>query len=867
MTRTAAGVDYTVNVHVRAAATRTPNRLLPPRRPPRRAAGPGRDARLPDGRTRQPPSQYRAVNQPRLASVAIGIAAIVLAGAATRRVGRQDAAPRASDPESRTARVQDAVSFVARPFPPGDVRLLEGPFRDAMVRDQQYLLELDQDRLLHTFRTTAGLPSSAAPLGGWEAPDVELRGHSVGHYLSALALMYATTGEPRFKQRGDAMVAELAKVQAALPSKGYHEGYLSAFPESFIDRVEARERVWAPYYTLHKIMAGLLDMYRLAGSEQALDVVVKQAAWVRLRQDRLTPERQQAMLMTEFGGMNEVLANLYAVTGDAEHLRLARTFDHAFLFDPLARGEDTLDGLHANTQIPKVIGAAREYELTAERRYRDIATFFWERVALHRSYANGGHSNGEVFFPVEHFSRHLGADSSETCNTYNMLKLSRHLFSWTASARVMDFYERGLYNHILASQDPETGMMIYYCPLKPGAFRTYSTRDASFWCCVGTGLENHARHPESVYFHNDEALYVNLFMPSELTWREKGLVVTQRTRYPEDDTTRLLFEAPSPVRVVLKIRHPSWAGRGMSVTVNGAPVPVPGPAGSYATIDREWKTGDVVDARVPMTLRLEAMPDDPTVVAVLYGPILLAGDLGSAGLDAARRYGPSAPPLARVQTVEVPVFVATHERLLASIAPVSGSPLTFKSAGIGQPGDVTLVPLYKAHNIRYTAYWKVTPQEWGRRKADAAAAAATRSDVEILTIDRVDADSAESERGHEYRGEAVDRPEFEGRRGRQTQSGWFSYRLRVTPDAPVALLCAFRGGEGRRRAFEILVDGRRIASERPAYHPTELLDGRYPIPPDLTKGRTSITVRFQPAEGAATAEIYELRTLRHAAMR
>ncbi len=339
-------------------------------------------------------------------------------------------------------KVTSKVPLKAQGFDLGDVKLLDGPFRAAMLRDQKYLLSLDNDRMLHNFRVNAGLPSSAKPLGGWEAPDVELRGHSTGHLLTALALMYAGTGDARFKAKGDALVAELAKVQQALPSRGFNDGYLSAFPEELFDRVEKRQRVWAPYYTLHKILAGLLDMYRLAGNQQALDVLLKMTDWVKFRADRLTDEQQQAMLQTEFGGMNEVLANLYAVTGNPEHLRLARKFDHRRIFDPLARGEDQLNGLHANTQIPKAIGAAREYELTGEKRDHDIASFFWERVAEHRSFVIGGHSDDEGFFPIEQFSKHLGATSTETCNTYNMLKLSRHLFAWEPSARTMDFYER-----------------------------------------------------------------------------------------------------------------------------------------------------------------------------------------------------------------------------------------------------------------------------------------------------------------------------------------------------------------------------------------------------------------------------------------
>ena len=540
-----------------------------------------------------------------------------------------------------------AVPLLARPFPLTAVRLLDGPFKDAMVRDQASLLALDQDRLLHSFRLTAGLPTTATPFGGWEAPDVELRGHTAGHYLSAVALMYAATGDLRFKQRGDALVTALAAIQSALAARGFNPGYLSAFPEELIDRVEARTRVWAPYYTLHKMMAGLLDMHQLCGNQQALDVLLKQVAWVRLRMDRLTHTQQQAMLQTEFGGMNEVLASLYGVTGDPEHLRLARLFDHAVVFDPLARQEDTLDGLHANTQIPKVIGAAREYELTGEARYRDIATFFWDRVARHRSYANGGHSNGEIFFPVDQFAKHLGGESSETCNTYNMLKLTRHLFEWGPSADKMDFYERGLYNHILASQDPVTGGVIYYCPLKPGAWKSYSTSDRSFWCCVGTGLENHAKYADTIYFQADDALLVNLFIPSELTWKERGLVVRQTTTFPEEGRSRLAFTADRPVRLTLRVRHPSWVAAGFAITINGVRQPLQSTPGSYVSIVREWTTGDTVDVDLPMSLRQEPLPGTTDTVAIFYGPILLAGDLGVDGLDQAKRYGPSAPPLSK----------------------------------------------------------------------------------------------------------------------------------------------------------------------------------------------------------------------------
>jgi DUF1680 family protein len=760
--------------------------------------------------------------------------------------------------------VSEKVTFAARPFPLQDVRLLDGPFKAAMLRDQQYLLDLDPDRLLHNFRVNAGLPSTAQPLGGWEAPDVELRGHTVGHYMSALALMYAATGDARSKERGDLIVRELAKVQDALPSRGFNKGYLSAFPEEFIDRVEKRQRVWAPYYTLHKIMAGLLDMYQLAGNKQALEVLLKQADWVKFRMDRLTHEQQQSMLMTEFGGMNEVLANLYAVTGNPDHLKLAQAFDHEFLFGPLSRQQDTLNGLHANTQVPKAIGAAREYELTGDPKYREIATFFWDRVALHRSYANGGHSDGESFFPIEQFSHHLGAASSETCNTYNMLKLTRHLFSWQPSAQEMDFYERALYNHILASQDPATGMMIYYCPLKPGAWKSFSTPNDSFWCCVGTGMENHAKYPDTIYFNGGDALYVNLFIPSELQWKEKGLTVTQQTQYPAADTTRLSFSAAKPVALELKIREPFWAATGISVTVNGKTTKYPpAPKGEYVSIPGTWKTGDVVEVRIPMSLHVESMPDDPSVVAMLYGPVLLAGDLGKEGLDEVKRYGPSAPPVGRVRTPVIPAFVTSDRtKLLAQVKPVPGKPLTFRTSGLGQPNDVVLVPFYEVADFRYTVYWNTySPADWEKHKTELAAAESRRKAIESRTIDVVDISKPENEQAHALAHENSTQPFFEGRAGREVRNGWFSYQLKVSPDQAVTLVCTYRGSEGRRRIFDVLVDGEKIATETLAYHPTELLDIEYPIPQALTKGKDRVTVKFVPQENAGTGATFEVRTV------
>jgi len=766
------------------------------------------------------------------------------------------------------------VQIEARPFNLSDVRLLEGPFRDAMQRDLEYLLSLDPDRLLHTFRLNAGLSSSAQPYGGWEAPNCELRGHCLGHYLSACALMYASTSDEKLKARTEAIVAELAKCQDALARKGSNKGYLSAFPESFIERVETRKPVWAPWYTLHKIMAGLLDTHQLCGSHQALGILVKMAGWVKFRMDKLTTEQIQASLGTEFGGMNEVLANLYAATGDPAHLRAARCFDHKAVFDSLAQSEDRLNGLHANTQIPKMIGAAREYEMTGEARYRDIAQFFWRRVALARSYVIGGHSDGEHFFPVEQFPAHLSAETCETCNTYNMLKLTQRIFGWEPSAETMDFYERALYNHILASQDPRQGMFVYLMSLKPGHFKTYSTPDNSFWCCVGTGMENHAKYADAIYYHSDKALYVNLFIASELNWPELGLVLRQETRFPEEETTRLTLKCKQPVALALRIRYPSWVhtgdkpvlqGAGLGITVNGAKAEVQGKPGSYVTLEREWRDGDSVEIRLPLSLRMEMLPHDSGLVALLYGPLVLAGELGTEGLGNLSPYARGQTDQVGVPTPEVPVLLCEAKDALGKIEPVAGKPLTFRTKGLGKPRDVSLIPFYRLHYQRYSVYWRLfTAEQWEKKQAALAAAEAKRKELEARTVDTLQPGEQQTETGHKLKGERDSAGTFQNRKWRHAlDGGWFSYEMKVLPDQPLSLLCSYWGSDKGGRSFEILIDGEKIATQTLEDNkPTEFFDVEYPLPAALTKGKESVTAKFQALPGKTAGGVFGCKILR-----
>ena len=601
---------------------------------------------------------------------------------------------------------EQLVQPVARPFALRQVRLLPGPFHQAQERDRQYILRLDPERLLHNFRVTAGLQSSAEPLGGWEKPEHELRGHSVGHYLSALGLMFASTGDTALKQRADYLVAELAKCQNAMPARGFDAGFLSAYPEEFFDRLETGKRVWAPYYTLHKIMAGLLEVHVQCGNQQALEVANRMAAWVKFRVDRLPPEQMQKVLTAEHGGMHEVCANLFAFSHHPDHQKMAQAFRHAAVLDPLARGEDNLNKLHANSQIPKAIGAAREFELTGEKRSHDIATFFWRRVVGSRSWVIGGHGDNEHFFPVEQTARHLSTTTAETCNTYNMLKLTRHLFAWEPAGATMDFYERALYNHILASQDPENGMTTYFAALKPGHFKVYSTPLESFWCCLGTGMESHAKYGDSIYFHSADALWINLFIPSELSWKERGMTVRQETKFPEQETTTLTLTCKEPTQLALKIRAPKWAAESAIVFVNGSRQIVSSQNG-YFTLERLWKSGDKIEVKLPMSLQLEHLPDDPKMVTVLYGPIVLAAELGTEDLPPDGQQARDHNEYNRMPGPPPPVVIGKSDDMIANIRRVAGKPLNFTTDAFGLAKEVSLIPFHRVHHQRHAVYWRV----------------------------------------------------------------------------------------------------------------------------------------------------------------
>ena len=592
---------------------------------------------------------------------------------------------------------REKVARKVRPFPLQQVRLREGPCKAAMEADRRYLHSLPPDRLLHTFRVNAGIASSAQPLGGWEAPDCELRGHYAGgHYLSACALMYASSGDEDLRATANTVVAELGKCQKALRG-----GYLSAFPVEFFDRLRNREKVWAPFYTIHKIMAGALDMHVYCGNEQALEIAEKMAGWVNGFTQPLSYNHMQRTLGTEFGGMGEVLSNLYAVTGKEQYLEIAQRFDKKQFFDPLAEHRDELKGLHVNTHIPQVIAAARCYELTGDRRYRDIAAYFWDEVVSERSYCTGGTSNGETWnTDPGKLSTELSASSTECCCAYNMMKLTRHLFGWTADARLMDYYERTLFNHRLGTINPEDGTMMYYLPLVSGYWKTFGKPFDSLWCCTGTGSEEYAKLTDTIYFHDDDSVYVNLFVASELEWPEKGIRLRQETGFPEQQASTLTITAKNPVTVAIHVRIPYWV-QGGSVKINGAALPAFASPSSYLSLRRTWKTGDTIELSLPMGLHIDRMPDDETIQAVMYGPLVLAGRF-----DAVTRemlYGDFEPK--KNAEEKVPDIVADSNQPTAWIEPDPKQALTFKAVGQSQP--ITMLPLYQVIRERYAVYWKV----------------------------------------------------------------------------------------------------------------------------------------------------------------
>jgi len=590
--------------------------------------------------------------------------------------------------------------LVAEPFSLSEVTLTPSKFTENRDRMLSYLESVNDDSMLYVFRDAAGLDTTGTyPLGGWDAPDVKLRGHTTGHYMTALAQAYAETKNEKFKQKLDYIVDELAKCQEALPSQDNgmggknSEGYLAGYPEkqfilleSFATYGTGEDQVWAPYYTNHKIMAGLLDAYKLAGNEKALEIAKKMGDWVYGRLSKCTREQLDRMwsiyIAGEFGGMNEIMAELYRISGKKEYIEAAKFFDNTPLFNACAAGEDILADMHANQHIPQITGCLRIYEQTNEKFYYDVAENFWDMVVNHRQYCNGGTGEKERFKGRDEIAKHLEGYEAETCATYNMLKLTRNLFFHAPDAKYMDYYERGLYNGILPSLlTVRSGNNVtYFTPLAPGSRKEFGN---GYTCCAGTGMENHTKYQDSIYFRtrDNSALYVNLYIPSVLNWEEKGFKMRLETNWPSQQSSKFIIEKGG--RLDINFRVPYWAESGFTIEINGKVQEMDALSGSYVTVGRRWKEGDEIVVSYPYSLRLERTPDDSTVGALFYGPILLVGK------DR------------RSDFIELKL---NTEDLSQSIKTLDEETLTFEA------GSVTLVPMYTAYNFRYHAYFKIADE-------------------------------------------------------------------------------------------------------------------------------------------------------------
>ena len=620
------------------------------------------------------------------------------------------------------------IPDVARPLPLSAVRVTGGPLKRAQELNGEYLLKLEPDRMLAYYRKRAGLQPKAEGYGGWDADGRYLTGHIAGHYLSGVSLMYAATGDIRFKERADYIVKELKEVQ---DKQG--DGLLSALDglrEKFGEVANGNIRsssfdlngLWSPWYTLHKTFAGLRDAYRYTGNKTALELETKYAAWAETILLKLNADQTQKMLNTEFGGMNEVLAELYADTGDKRWLNLSHRFDHHAVIDPLSRREDKLAGLHGNTQVPKLLGVLMQYIYSGDKASGVAAEFFWDAVVNDHTYATGGHGRDEYFGPPDELAERVDGRTSESCNVYNMLKMTRRLFAINPDIKYAEFEEKALFNHVLGSIDPEDGRTCYMVPVGRGVRHEYQDMQRSFTCCVGSGMESHALHGDGIYYESGDRFWVNMYVPSTATWKEAGAKIDLATDFPDGESATLRLTLQRPKTFTLLLRRPSWAEDGFQVKVNQAVYKNSAKPGAYVEIKRTWKTGDTIELVLPKTLRLDGLPDNKNRAALMWGPLVFAGDLGPE-----RRGGPSEP---------IPSFVTT-ENLSAWLKPVADKPGTFRSIGVGRTLDGTereeeFVPFYRLHRRTYALYWDLYTNDSWKLKLDEMAAEQTKQNSWML---------------------------------------------------------------------------------------------------------------------------------------
>ncbi|MCW3052162.1 MAG: hypothetical protein JWN14_1332 [Chthonomonadales bacterium] len=758
-----------------------------------------------------------------------------------------------------SGQAKPVVPDAAEPLPLTAVRLLPGPFKTSQDAHGRYLLSLSTDRLVARFRLEAGLPIKANAYPGWES--VELPGVAAGFYLSGCSRMWASTGDRRYLDRVRTMLDELEACQSA-----NHNGYLLATREGKrifgeIERGDIRfDNGWLlngqpePYYAMEKLFSGLRDAYRVAGQRKGLTIATHLADWLSGHMGHLSDAQMQRIMACEFGGMNWVLADLYADTGNHAYMALSQRWQEAAILNPLIQGEDILPGKHANTQFPKLSGLAARYPYTGVSADRIAPAFFWDRVAHHHSYATGGNSLGEHFGPPDRLRDRLGSNTEENCNSWNMLRLTNLLFCIDPRADYADYAERVLWNHLLPAQNPADGAVCYFLPLATGTERRYEPLYDRFACCTCSGFDSYARHADSLYYTAHGTLFINQYIASTARWTAQDLSLRQETSIPYQNTARFSLTLRKPHRLKLAFRCPSWATEGMHITVNGVSSPVGARPGSYLVLDQTWRTGDVVALQIPEPLRAEPMPDDPHRVAFFKGPVLLSGELGQDRGDLSNAD----------EQMAIPDRGGNPTTLLESIP---GRPLNYKLRTLSAPNGIVLSPFFSLRENRYALYWDVTGKpEWAAMQATRATERARLAALDARTIDHVEVGIPTSEAAHKLQSERSNTG-F-GAYGTHMSSrwrdavGWFEYVVKVSPDRPVELRCTYWGHEVGTRKFDVLVDGVKVAAESlDSSHPEAFYEVTYTVPPELTRNKSQVTVRFQAHPGDTAGGLFGLRVL------
>lgn len=754
-------------------------------------------------------------------------------------------------------------------FPLQDVKLLESPFLQAQQTDLRYIMAMNPDRLLAPFLREAGLTPKAPSYTNWE--NTGLDGHIGGHYLSALAMMYAATGDTAVHSRLNYMLNELNRAQQAAGNGfiGGTPGSRQLWKEIKAGNIHAGSfdlnGKWVPLYNIHKTYAGLRDAYLYAGSDLARKMLTGLTDWMIDITAGLSDEQLQDMLRSEHGGLNEVFADVADITGDQKYLELARRFSQKTLLTPLIKDEDRLTGMHANTQIPKVIGYKRIADLAQDRDWDHAARFFWNTVVNHRSVCIGGNSVREHFHPADNFTSMLNdVQGPETCNTYNMLRLTKMLFRTSPDIRFADYYERALYNHILASQQPEKGGFVYFTPMRPGHYRVYSQPETSMWCCVGSGLENHTKYGEFIYAHAQDTLYVNLFIPSRLTWKEKGMTLVQETRFPDEEQIRFRVEKGKKKAFSLKLRYPSWA-KGASVSVNGKVQDIDALPGEYLTIHRKWKTGDEITLNMPMQVTLEQIPDREHFYAFMYGPIVLASPTGTEHMDGLYADDSRGGHIAhgkQISLQEVPMLIGSPTVLPQLLRKADDEQIVFDYTGNIYParnGALKLIPFFRLHDSRYAVYFhQVTEAEAESIRREMELSERKAMELANRTVDLIFPGEQQPESDHGIRYEQAETGTRKDRHFRRAK-GWFSYNLKVKEEAS-RLTITTRKGDDAKVAIMLDNETLTVAPTISQADKEGFITTSYSLPRKLSAGNYQI--RFSPDGTEWTPAIYEVRLLK-----